>query len=191
MSPVLELRSTLIPRSHLKTITPLIVDQVIKSVNAGLRAYLQWPIDDPDMPKLYLLRGRLEPEKDSAPVLKMLQFRHYLNVVNPKHRKVLTRLLLSSHCLALERLRWVELCRPWIDRNLRVCRFCKAEVESPEHALLECMAQADLVELREDFFTQMKNDIPALPSLDSMPLAKFFTHMIAYRQTISLVAKFA
>ncbi|KAJ6506240.1 hypothetical protein C8R47DRAFT_930663, partial [Mycena vitilis] len=95
---------------------------------------------------------RLEPEKDSAPVQKTLQFRHYLNVVNPKHRKALTRLLLSSHCLALERLRWVESRRPRIDRNLRVCRFCKAEIESPEHALLECTAEADLVALRDDFF---------------------------------------
>ncbi|KAJ7811978.1 hypothetical protein B0H13DRAFT_1666469, partial [Mycena leptocephala] len=100
-------------------------------------------------------------------------------------------LLLSSHCLALERLRWVEFRRPRIDRNLRVCRFCKAEIESPEHALLECTAHADLAELREDFFSRMRNDLPGLPSLDSMPSAKFFTHMLAYRETIALVAKFA
>jgi hypothetical protein len=37
----------------------------------------------------------------------------------------------------------------------------------------------------------MKKDIPGLRRLESMPSAKFFTHMIAYRQTISLVAKFA
>jgi hypothetical protein len=89
----------------LATITPLMVDQAIESANAGLRAYLQLSMDDPDTPKLYLLQGRLEPEKDSAPVLKTLQFRHYLNVANPQHQKALTRLLLSSHCLALERLR--------------------------------------------------------------------------------------
>ncbi|KAJ7028809.1 hypothetical protein C8F04DRAFT_902166, partial [Mycena alexandri] len=128
----------------LKVITPKMIDKVIESVNAGLRAYLQWSIDDLDAPKLYLLRGRLEPEKGGTAVLKTLQFRHYLNVVNPKHRKALTRLLLSSHGLALERLRWVELRRPRIDRNLRVCRFCKAEIESPEHAMLECDAQPDL-----------------------------------------------
>ncbi|KAJ7604104.1 hypothetical protein DFH06DRAFT_1021390 [Mycena polygramma] len=174
----------------LSSITPRMVDDVIKSVNAGLRAYLQWFIDDPDSPKLYLLRGRLEPEKDSAPVQKTLQFRHYLNVVNPKHRKALTRFLLSSHCLALEHLRWVEVRRPQIDRNLRVCRFCKATIESPEHALLECTAE-DLVALRDDFFIRMKKDLPRLPPLGSMPSAKFFTHMIAYRETISLVAKFA
>ncbi|KAF8180522.1 hypothetical protein K438DRAFT_1460333, partial [Mycena galopus ATCC 62051] len=133
---------------NLATITPAVVDGVIKSVNTGLRAHLQWSIDDPHSPKLYLLRGRLEPEKDSAPVQKTLQFRHYLNVVNPKHQKALTQLLLSSHCLALERLRWVEFRCPRIDRDLRVCRFCKAEIESPEHALLECTAELELVRLR-------------------------------------------
>ncbi|KAJ6483348.1 hypothetical protein C8R45DRAFT_795753, partial [Mycena sanguinolenta] len=70
---------------NLATITPIAIDGVIKSVNAGLRTYLQWSIDDPDSPKLYLLRGRLEPEKDSPPAHKTLQFRHYLNVLNPKH----------------------------------------------------------------------------------------------------------
>jgi hypothetical protein len=176
---------------NLATITPNMVDRVIKSVDAGLQAYLQWSIDSPDSPKLYLLRGRLEPEKDSAPVLKTLQFRHYLNVVNPKHRKALTQLLLSSHCLALEILRWVEFRRPRIDRHLRVCRFCKTEIESPEHALLECTAELELTQLRQDFFVRMRKDLPGLPPLNSMPTAKFFTHMVAYRETISLVAKFA
>ncbi|KAJ7203348.1 hypothetical protein GGX14DRAFT_369705, partial [Mycena pura] len=175
----------------LSTITPQMVNAVIKSVNAGLRAYLQWSIDDPNSPKLFLLRGRLEPEKDSAPIQKELCFRHYLSVVNPKHRKALTRLLLSSHCLALERLRWVEHRRPRIDQNLRLCRFCKAEIESPEHALLQCTASADLVLLREDFMARMNNDIKRLPALNSMPALEFFTLMISYRHTISLVAKYA
>ncbi|KAJ7488947.1 hypothetical protein FB451DRAFT_1024768, partial [Mycena latifolia] len=56
----------------LATITPSVVDGVIKSVTAGLRAYLQWSIDSPDSPKLYLPRGRLEPEKNSAPGHKTL-----------------------------------------------------------------------------------------------------------------------
>ncbi|KAJ7702820.1 hypothetical protein B0H17DRAFT_1043081, partial [Mycena rosella] len=175
----------------LSTIPPQMVEAVIKSVDAGLRAYLQWSIDDPNAPKLYLLRGRVEPDKDSEPIQKSLCFRHYLNVVNPKHRKALTRLLLSSHCLALERLRWVEHRRPRIDRNLRVCRFCKVKIESPEHALLECTAAADLVMLRNDFLTRMNNDIRGLPSLNSMSAVDFFTLMISYRHTISLVAKYA
>ena len=133
----------------------------------------------------------MEPEKDSTPAQKTLQFRHYLNVVNPKHRKALTRLLLSSHCLALERLRWVELRPPRIDRSLRVCRFCKAEIESPEHALLECTAEPQLLMLRADFISRRKKDIPGFLPLGSMPSADFVTHMIAYRNTLSLVSKYA
>ncbi|KAJ7018977.1 hypothetical protein C8F04DRAFT_976280, partial [Mycena alexandri] len=78
-----------------------------------------------------------------------------------------------------------------IDRNLRVCRFCKAEIESPEHAMLECDAQPDLIALREDFFTRMRRDVSGLPEMDTMPPARYLTHLIAYRDTISLVAKFA
>ncbi|KAJ6475552.1 hypothetical protein C8R45DRAFT_834543 [Mycena sanguinolenta] len=154
------------------------IDGVINYVNAGLGAHLQWSIDDPDSPKLYLLRGRLEPEKDSPPAHKTLQFRHYLNVLNLKHRKALTQLLLSSHCLALERLRWVEF------RRLTI-------LESPEHALLECTAELELVQMREEFLRRMRNDLPGLPRPNSMLSPTFFTHMVSYRQTISLVAKFA
>jgi hypothetical protein len=67
-------------------------------------------------------------------------------------------MLLSSHCLALERLRLVEFRRPRIDRNLRVSRFCKTEIESPEHALLECTEELELVQLRQDFLVRMRKD---------------------------------
>ncbi|KAJ7488948.1 hypothetical protein FB451DRAFT_955813, partial [Mycena latifolia] len=77
------------------------------------------------------------------------------------------------------------------ERSERVCRLCKAEIESPEHALLECTAESELVQLRQDFFIRMRSDLPGLPLENSMPTARFFTHMIAYRETISLVAKFA
>ncbi|KAJ7214152.1 hypothetical protein C8J57DRAFT_987143, partial [Mycena rebaudengoi] len=77
------------------------------------------------------------------------------------------------------------------DRPQRVCRFCKAGIESPKHALLECTAEPELVQLRHNFFIRMRSDLPGLPPLNSMPTARFFAHMIAYRETISLVAKFA
>ncbi|KAJ7192169.1 hypothetical protein GGX14DRAFT_380326, partial [Mycena pura] len=92
-----------------------------------------------------------------------------------------------SHCLALERLRWVAQRRPRIDRNLRLCRFCKAQIESPEHALLQCTASADLMLL---FLARMNRDIKRLPAPNSMPALEFFTLMISYRHTISLVAKY-
>ncbi|KAF8879476.1 hypothetical protein BD779DRAFT_1649417, partial [Infundibulicybe gibba] len=131
---------------NLKTATVEDIEQVIKCVQTGMEKYLQSCIDN--SPKLYLLWGRLEPEKDSRPRHRTMCFRHYLNVSNADHRKALTRLVLSSHCLALERLRWTEHRRPSVEPHLRRCRFCQIAIESPEHALLECTANADLDTLR-------------------------------------------
>ncbi|KAF8872278.1 hypothetical protein BD779DRAFT_1452936, partial [Infundibulicybe gibba] len=127
---------------NLKTATVEDIEQVIKCVQTGMEKHLQSCIDN--SPKLYLLWGRVELEKDSRPRHRTMCFRHYLNVSNADHRKALTRLVLSSHCLALERLRWTEHCRPSVEPHLRWCRFCQIAIESPEHALLECTANADL-----------------------------------------------
>lgn len=56
------------------------------------------------------------------------------------HRRALTKLLLSDHCLALERLRWL---RPKPPRHLCLSRLCMTGVESSEHTFFECSAQPD------------------------------------------------
>jgi hypothetical protein len=53
------------------------------------------------------------------------------------------------------------------------------------------MVSVDLVLLRDDFLVHMNNNIKRLPALNSMPALEFFTLMISYRHTISLVAKYA
>lgn len=172
----------------LMTVTPQAVDDIIKSINAGAQYWLQSFIDT--SPKLYLLRGRLEPDKDSPPRHKTLCFRHYLNVGNPEHRKALTKLLLSSHCLAMERLRWIDHRRPRIDPELRLCRFCKTSIETPEHALLECNSNQELVIIRSVFLTKMKQDIKNLPSFQSISSEALLRNLISHRHTIGLVAKY-
>ena len=54
-------------------------------------------------------------------------------------------MLLSDHPLALERGRWAERDRSVIPTNQRLCRFCREEVESPEHALFECTRSWELL----------------------------------------------
>ncbi|KZV77908.1 hypothetical protein EXIGLDRAFT_784599 [Exidia glandulosa HHB12029] len=81
--------------------------------------------------KLYLIRDRKGP----CAVL-----RPYLQVINADHRYAITRLLLSCHSLSVERLRWVERYREKVPHNERLCRFCQASVETPEHVLLSCEA---------------------------------------------------
>ena len=107
-----------------------------------------------------------------------------------EHRKALTRLLLSCHALAIERLRWTEHCRPYITRNWRLCRFCKIAVESPEHALLECNGLEALTALRNGFMTRMYTDVAHLPHRPMVSSIDLLRSILAERKTIQLFAKY-
>ncbi|KAJ7761224.1 hypothetical protein DFH07DRAFT_694742, partial [Mycena maculata] len=81
-----------------------------------------------------------------------LDLRHYLSMVKTtSHREALTSIMLSTHLLALERLRYVDHAHPPVPRQERVCRFCKTEVESPEHAMFECQASPEALNLLVKF----------------------------------------
>ncbi|EJD43068.1 hypothetical protein AURDEDRAFT_30424, partial [Auricularia subglabra TFB-10046 SS5] len=100
--------------------------------------------------KLELLRGRPAAGCHSlnswgrAPTM---EFRAYLALKVPTHRTALTRLLLSDHDLAVERLRWEN-----VDWRHRLCRLCMGGVEDGQHVLLVCEGTPQLVELRHAFF---------------------------------------
>ncbi|KAF6741047.1 hypothetical protein DFP72DRAFT_760277, partial [Ephemerocybe angulata] len=95
---------------------------------------------------LYLLKDRLEPNerRGSPPTIVPIKFRHYLSSVTyRKHRVALTKILTGCHDLAVERLKWSRTVtgeRVTINRQERLCRYCKEKSESPEHAMLECNA---------------------------------------------------
>ncbi|PBK79030.1 hypothetical protein ARMGADRAFT_879905, partial [Armillaria gallica] len=128
------------------SLTPDYVDLYSKMVFHCMERSLQQQVDSSD--KLYLLHGRKEPVKNKSPRTITLTLRHYLDVKIKDHRKALTWMLLSSHMLAIERLRWRELGRPRLERDHRKCRFCKIVVESPEHAMLGCTSSQVLVHTR-------------------------------------------
>ncbi|KAJ7501736.1 hypothetical protein B0H11DRAFT_1713155 [Mycena galericulata] len=154
---------------------------------------LQWIQDQVDSSeKLYLIQGCREPEKDKPPVPQTLKLRHHLSMVKTqKHREALTSLLLSTHLLAVENLHWGnhDLQRePGCSR--RVCRFCKLEVETPEHALLKCDASPEVTSLRITYLDQLLKTAP--PLMDDLNFIKFFKSMVYECSTIALVvAKFA
>ncbi|KAJ6498557.1 hypothetical protein C8R47DRAFT_1260392 [Mycena vitilis] len=153
---------------------------------------IQGEVDSSD--KLYLIQGRREPQKDKPPAAQTIRMRHYLTMVKTqKHREALTSLLLSTHLLAVEILRYGDHeHKREDDLSRRVCRFCKSEVETPEHALLACDASAEVKSLREVFMAQLFSDIPTLRRrMDELDLIEFFKAMIYERKTIALVAKFA
>ncbi|KAJ7770683.1 hypothetical protein B0H16DRAFT_1209077, partial [Mycena metata] len=120
----------------------------------------------------------------------VLFFRHYLRVSNEKHRRALTYVLLSGHALASERMTWGERYRPEsIPGRWRLCRFCKVCIEDPVHALFGCK-HAPLLEIRRVFFAQLFRTLPEMKGKYT-DAGLFFRNLISYRETTSLLAKFA
>ncbi|KAJ6474721.1 hypothetical protein DFH09DRAFT_844830, partial [Mycena vulgaris] len=59
--------------------------------------------------------------------------------------------MLSTHLLAVEKLRHVDHAHPPVPREAQLCRFCLNIVETPEHAQLECSASPAVVNMRNIF----------------------------------------
>jgi ribonuclease HI len=162
------------------------VAEIIKEVATSMKTWLN---NEMKSPKMYLLQGRLEPQKDKPAKRMTLHFRHYLLVPTTPHRKSLCRLLLSDHCLALEQLRRSQ--GPYIPREHRLCRFCTNAIESPEHALLECTASSDLVLLRNMFVERIRVEMPVFSSPHvSLTSLECLKALVANRPTIALLAKY-
>ncbi|KAJ7246142.1 hypothetical protein B0H12DRAFT_1306477 [Mycena haematopus] len=136
------------PPPDLATATPRSIFDYAKSVEGLSMQWIQGELDSSE--KLYLLKGRREPQKDKPPAPQTLRLRHYLFMVKTqKHREALTSLLLSTHLLAVEILRYGDhLHKREEDRSRHVRRFCKSEVETPEHALLVYDASEEVSSLR-------------------------------------------
>jgi hypothetical protein len=112
-------------------------------------------------------------------------------VTTQAHREALTSIMLSTHSLALEKLRHVDHALPRVPRNERFCRFCTTAVESPEHALLECQASPAVVNLREIFLDKLFRTVPRLQlKMAELTSVEFLKAVIHERSTIVLVAKF-
>jgi hypothetical protein len=116
-------------------------------------------------------------------------------VKTQKHREAFTSLLISTHLLAVEILRYGDHEHPrQDDRSRRVCRLCKSENETPEHALLGCDTSPEVVQLRRSFLVQLFATAPSLRHLmekSNLTLIEFFKSMVYERSIILLVAKFA
>jgi hypothetical protein len=139
-----------------------------------------------------MLHGRREPQKDKPAVQKPLYMRHYLSMVTTaSHREALTSIMLSTHLLALERLRYVDHAQQPVPRHERFCRFCTTEVESPEHALLECQSSPAVLNLRAVFLEKLFRTVPKLQTrMAQLTSVEFLKAIIYERSTIVLVGKY-
>jgi hypothetical protein len=89
----------------LPELTPEKCDTLMKAVYSAAMRDLQMDINLSTC--FYLLHDRLEPLENETLKAITAVLRHYLVlVVNAKHRKALTRLLVSQHPLAIECLRY-------------------------------------------------------------------------------------
>jgi hypothetical protein len=76
------------------------IEKSVEEYRKGIESRaLQWLQHEADSSvKLYLLHGRLEPQKDKPTARKMLYLRHYLFMVKTQeHRETLTSIILSTH----------------------------------------------------------------------------------------------
>jgi hypothetical protein len=81
------------------------VEIAMKEVKKSMEAWIDNEIESSSRVR-DLLFGRLEKDKETGTfVKKSLGFRHYLRAKQPEHRKALTKMVLSSHSLAIERHR--------------------------------------------------------------------------------------
>ena len=101
-------------------------------------------------------------------------------------------MVLSTHLLAVEILRYVNHAYQPVPRSDRLCRFCRTEVETPEHALISCQSSDLMVELRNVFLRKLFSDLPYLQQwMVELSNMEFLKAIIYPRSTIALVAKFA
>ena len=87
------------------------------------------------------------------------QYEKYLDDLESKHRKSLTRLRISAHNLEIERGRY---CRPPVPCDLRICPHCPSYVQDEIHFLFKCSAHNDY---RDIMLNKVTNMCPNFPSL--------------------------
>ncbi|KAJ7464409.1 hypothetical protein FB451DRAFT_1489651, partial [Mycena latifolia] len=140
----------------------------------------------------YLLHGRREPLEDERAKKIIVILRHYLTlVVNAAHRKSLTRLIVSQHLLAVERMRSkIRYHREDIPREHRLCRFGCGTVETAEHALFFCDGTEALVERRNQFVASASTKEPRLQEMTADRARAVLRDMIFRCDTVCRIAKY-
>jgi hypothetical protein len=164
------------------------VQNAMKLVKSSMEAWVDHEIETSARTR-DLLVGRLERDNETGNLIKKtMDFRHYLRVKTPEHRLALTRMVLSSHSLAVERRRWQERGKPVVPREWRKCRFCQDSVEDPMHALFVCN-NYELAQVRERFLTDLYAKIPEFQGAPTNTMD--FFPVLSKREVTPILAKLA
>ncbi|KAJ7366395.1 hypothetical protein DFH08DRAFT_678454, partial [Mycena albidolilacea] len=143
------------------SLTPDGIDDVKHRLNASCSTWIRNKIVSMSE-RLPLIQGRVKHAVSGSLQPTAMKLRPYLRVPVPAHRKALTRLLLSSHSLGIELLRYRERLRPPIPRHATLCRLCLLDVESEAHSLLGWSVPA-LADLRRSFLMDIFFSLPTIP----------------------------
>ncbi|KAJ7844750.1 hypothetical protein B0H14DRAFT_2171188, partial [Mycena olivaceomarginata] len=109
-----------------------------------------------------------------------------------KHRKALTRLLVSQHPLAVERMRYKQRYhRENVPRHCRLCRFGCGVVETVEHALFFCTGAVKLTECRGMFVDTVRDRDPRILTVTPDNGTEILQALIFRRDTVCQIAKLA
>ncbi|KAL1747690.1 hypothetical protein HDZ31DRAFT_31448, partial [Schizophyllum fasciatum] len=125
------------------------VDVVIKQVENSFRTQAAGIIQEKR--RLTLMRDRVEIDEKGKSHSDVWQYRRYLDIALPHHRKALTCLITGEHALLDVRGGWsvrgLKIAQEW-----RLCRFCESAIEDSVHALFVCNGRADLTDMRLRFW---------------------------------------
>ncbi|KAL1688754.1 hypothetical protein GGG16DRAFT_59258 [Schizophyllum commune] len=138
--------------------------------------------------RTHLLLNRAEADKRGVQSSKAIQYRAYLDVEIPHHRKALTRALTGEHSLLSVRGTWSDR-GECIKPEWRLCRFYGAAVEDATHALFRCAACEDLSHLRHVFWCDIV-DLRADVRAATADVEMWLPALCGVRNAIPRVAKY-
>ncbi|KAJ7728206.1 hypothetical protein B0H16DRAFT_1773906 [Mycena metata] len=165
------------------------VEAAMKCVEKSMEAWIDDEIESSSRVR-DLLVDRLEMDSETKKLVKKsLDFRHYLHLASPAHRIALTKMVLSSHSLAIERRRWTERGKKIVPQRWRLCRFCFNHVEDPAHAMFVCK-NPELLPIRKMFLDAVAGLLPGVVDQYTDAL-QTFKGLLAQREVTPLLGKLA
>ncbi|KAL1751169.1 hypothetical protein FB107DRAFT_222563 [Schizophyllum commune] len=163
------------------------VDDVIHQVENSFRSHVRAQLSQ--RRRLALLRARDSMEGNGPEPRDPIQYRAYLDIAMPHHRKALTLILAGEHPLLDVRGGWSQRGEK-IAREWRRCRFCEDGIEDGVHALFLCNSRADLTSLRMRFWENVADVDPSIRGCSEDP-ANWIHALCAHPTTCATLGKFA
>ncbi|KZV68968.1 hypothetical protein PENSPDRAFT_581662 [Peniophora sp. CONT] len=164
------------------------IKRLIASVDSAMKTWLKNTVQE--SPRLTIMKDRFEPMRQGPARRVLMHFRDYLRVTNVKHRLALTRIICGDSRFAIEIMGWRTRYREPVDMHLRLCRFCKSCLETPQHALFQCRGNRDLIGRRAGFWALVQPVSDIRPPQAPTTALEVFQALLTNSATVSLLAEY-